>query len=126
MKLIIGGACQGKKDYVSHKYKITDQQISDGQTLNINEITKFICINNFHLLVKRLLENNEDPTEFTERILTQNPEIIIIMDEIGNGIIPLEKSERVWREETGRIGCFLAKQAEEVERIVCGLAVQIK
>ena len=51
---------------------------------------------------------------------------LIIMDEIGCGIIPLEKSERLWREAVGNVGCFLAERAEGVERIICGTAVRIK
>ena len=126
MKLIIGGACQGKKDYVMQKYRITDKEITDGKELNINEITEICCINNFDLLVKKLLTNGENPTKAAEKILLENPDVIIIMNEIGNGIIPLEKSERIWREEVGRIGCFLAGRAESIERVVCGIAVRIK
>jgi len=31
------------------------------------------------------------------------------MDEIGNGIIPIEKSERIWREEAGKVGCYVTE-----------------
>lgn len=126
MKLIIGGAYQGKMDYVMSKYKITAEKIADGAALNVSRISDFECINNFHLLVKNLLENNRNPIELTEKILLENPDVIIILNEIGNGIIPLERSERIWREEVGRVGCFLAERAESVERIVCGSAVKIK
>lgn len=126
MKLIIGGAYQGKMDYVMRKYKITAEKIADGAALNVSEISDFECINNFHLLVKSLLENSKNPIEFTEKILLKNRGVIIILNEIGNGIIPLDRSERIWREEVGRVGCFLAERAESVERIICGAAVKIK
>ena len=48
------------------------------------------------------------------------------MNEIGCGIIPLEKSERKWREITGRAGCIIAERAETVYRVCCGIATVIK
>ena len=56
----------------------------------------------------------------------ENPDIVIIINEIGAGIIPLEKSERIWREETGRAGCILAENSAEVVRVICGIPVKIK
>ena len=55
-----------------------------------------------------------------------HPNTILICDELGNGIVPLEKMERIWREQTGRLMIELAKQAERVERILCGLGQRLK
>ena len=54
------------------------------------------------------------------------PEIIFIINEIGCGIIPLEKSERIWREQTGRAGTVIAKNSDTVVRIICGIPTVIK
>ena len=57
MELVIGGAFQGKLDYVKEQYSITEADIIDGKTgaLDIeqweqgkNEIK---AINNFHLFI---------------------------------------------------------------------------
>ena len=48
------------------------------------------------------------------------------MDEIGCGIVPMEKSERVWRENAGRCGCIIAANSVKVIRIVCGIPDIIK
>lgn len=52
--------------------------------------------------------------------------MIVICDELGNGIVPIKKQERIWREQTGRLMIELAKQAERVERILCGLGQRLK
>ena len=38
----------------------------------------------------------------------------------------MDAFERAWRERTGRIGCELAKQAEAVYRVTCGIGTRIK
>lgn len=106
MRLIVGGAHQGKTRYASEKY--------GG------------CIDGFHLLIRDWLANGLDPLAEAERFLAENPDAVIVMDEIGCGIIPMEKSDRLWREAVGRTGCYLAERAETVERVVCGIPVKIK
>ena len=54
------------------------------------------------------------------------PDCVIISDEIGNGIVPLDAFEREYRERTGRILVELAARAEEVERVICGIGQKIK
>lgn len=126
MRFIIGGAHQGKTDFAVKKYGLSTAEIADGETVDIHGITNFKCVKNYHLLIKKILKNGEDPIEFTEKIIAENPDMIIIMNEIGGGIIPIEKSERIWREQVGSVGCMLAENAESVERIVCGICTKIK
>lgn len=61
-----------------------------------------------------------------ERICRENPEVIIICDEIGCGIVPLEKSDRDYRENVGRIMCRVVERAEHVERLICGIPQRLK
>lgn len=56
----------------------------------------------------------------------RNTDWIIISDEIGNGVVPMDTFERKYREETGRLLIKLAEEAEEVERILCGIGQRIK
>ena len=125
MRMIIGGAYQGKLDYAVNEYGISKKEIADEYNYCF-ESSYIKCINNFHLIIKAFLEKGQDPIEATLRILEESPNVVIVMNEIGNGIIPLEKSERLWREEVGKIGCLLAQRAESVERIVCGIPIKIK
>ena len=77
-------------------------------------------------MIKQLIEADKDPLEYSDEITSLYPNLIIIMNEIGSGIIPLVKSERQWRELTGKTGCLLAKKAETVDRVICGIPVRIK
>ena len=79
--------------------------------------------------VKDLLSEGMEESEVQSTILSwvaTHPNTILICDELGNGIVPLEKMERIWREQTGRLMIELAKQAERVERILCGLGQRLK
>lgn len=60
------------------------------------------------------------------RFLEQYPNWIIISDEVGNGIVPMEKEERAYREVLGRILIEAASKADRVERVICGLGQRIK
>jgi adenosyl cobinamide kinase/adenosyl cobinamide phosphate guanylyltransferase len=51
---------------------------------------------------------------------------VIELAEIGSGIVPVQKEERIYRETAGRAGCVLAAHAASVYRVICGLAVPIK
>ena len=125
MIFIIGGAYSGKTEYAV-SMGIDRKKITDGKDMNTEKINGIVCIKNYHLLIKRLLEYGDDPMDFTKIILEKNKDIVIISDEIGNGIIPLEKNDRIWREETGRVCCYIAQTADRVIRLVCGMAQVIK
>lgn len=126
MILIIGGANQGKLDYAVNKYDLSVEKIVNGEELYGCSNPNIKCINNYHLAVKNLLENGADPIAYTKSLIRKYPQAVIIMNEIGSGIIPIEKKDRIWREQTGRVGCLLAENADIVTRIVCGIAINIK
>ena len=49
----------------------------------------------------------------------------VICDEVGCGVVPLERADRERREAIGRLCCQLAKQAQAVY-LQCGLAMRLK
>ncbi len=122
MIMITGGAFQGKRDFVKKQFALSDSDIADGGNCELSELTNARCICNYELAVKRMLADYIDPLGFTAGLNCE----IVIMNEIGGGIIPIEKSEREWREMTGRAGCILADRAEKVYRVCCGIATMIK
>ena len=72
------------------------------------------------------MEQKENSKEKILSFIEENKECIIICDEIGNGIVPLDAFEREYREHTGRILIELAGKADEVVRIICGIQQRIK
>lgn len=126
MIMITGGAYQGKTEYAKQRFGFSDDEILSGGSCEFEAVFAAKSVTEYHLLIKRLLENNTDVQDFSRRLCRENPYAVIIINEIGAGIIPLEKSERIWREETGRAGCILAENSREVIRLVCGIPVKIK
>lgn len=126
MIMITGGAFSGKKDYAKKRFGFSDDDILNGGNCSLNAVFSAKCIADYQLIVKRLLEENADVQTFTERLCRENPNAVVIINEIGAGIIPLEKSDRIWREETGRSGCLIARNSSEVIRLACGIPTTIK
>lgn len=51
---------------------------------------------------------------------------IVVMTEVGSGIVPIDRSEREARENAGRLSCALAERADTVVRMCCGLPEVLK
>ena len=126
MLLITGGAYQGKLKYAIEKSGLKESDIADGTTCSEHEILEKPMVNHFHVIIKRLLEEGKDTEELINQILKLNPNIIIIGDELGCGIVPIEEFDRNYREITGRIYCKLAEHSSEVHRVICGIGMVIK
>ena len=124
MKLIIGGYAQGKLRYVLQTYDTEDMQVLDGE-IPENPEEKAV-VNHLHTWIKKRMLAGGNPEAELFKMLERCPQCILISDEIGNGIIPLEAFEREYRERMGRILILLAKRAEEVERVICGIGQKIK
>ncbi|RDU24542.1 bifunctional adenosylcobinamide kinase/adenosylcobinamide-phosphate guanylyltransferase [Anaerosacchariphilus polymeriproducens] len=124
MKMIIGGAFQGKYEYAQENFKL--KQWIDGAVCEEDEIFQCQGINHFHDYIKRQLLEGTPVENLAQELIVKNPEIIIISDEIGYGVVPLDRFEREYREKVGRICTELAAFSLEVHRIVCGVGVVIK
>lgn len=125
MKFITGGAYSGKRQFAADRFGIT-ARVADGKECTFNEVLTAKCVNNYHILVRRLIAENKDPVAFTENLCAENPDITVIMDEVGYGIVPVERTERLWREACGRCGCILAGKSDIVVRLICGIGTAIK
>lgn len=85
--------------------------------------------NDFHLFVKEkiLLGMGREEIERAafEKIASEKIEAVIA-DELGCGIVPMERNERIFRETTGRVLCTIAAESEKVFRVVCGICQRLK
>ena len=108
--LIIGGAFQDKlKVALGYSSLSADQD---------SEAMDKIIVNNF----QNYFKNNMDEEGLLEKCRGK----IIICDEVGCGIIPLDKSDRVYREALGRFLCDLAALSDTVIRVTAGIGQFIK
>lgn len=129
MKLIIGGYAQGKLNYAVTKYNVAEDHVFESVLPSSEEAEKLegsVIVSSLHKWIKKCIKEGGRPEEEISAFVKKNADVIIICDEIGNGIVPMDPFERVYRERTGRILVKLAKDAEEVERVVCGIAQKIK
>lgn len=108
MILVIGGAFQGKTEYAEENF---------GERKRV--------INHYHLKVKEQLKEGKDPLKEAEKLFMEKEDCVIISDEIGYGLVPVDAFERQYREAVGRVNCYLAKRAEQVIRVVCGIGTRI-
>ena len=126
MIMITGGAYQGKKAYAAERFGLSPEEMIDGAACEYTELINARCVYNYHEFIKKLLKNGEDAVQYTTELCDNNSGLIVIMDEIGSGIIPLDREERSWREVTGRCGCIIAERSDEVIRMICGIPEMIK
>ena len=110
MILVVGGAFQGKKEFA--------RELAAEKKLQV--------VNYFHHQIQKLLEDGEDVRDYIQNLLEKTPNVVIVRDEVGAGVVPVERSDREYRETIGLAGQLLAKEAREVYRVVCGIGVRIK
>lgn len=151
MELYIGGYAQGKLNYVQSicpEGVVLEPEVAEGVldlaegisdsvqddletdfSASFGEESSIFIFNKFHFTVRKLLSRGWDQENITKALFALEnhcEKVIVISDEIGCGIVPMEKEERLWREENGRILCRIAAKAEKVERIICGIPERIK
>ena len=114
MVLIVGGMAQGKLDFARRALGVTAW--SEGALGREN------CVHGLHLAIQGL----ESPEAAVDAWLAAHPDGVVICDEVGCGVTPLDRTDREWRERVGRICCTLAEKADAVYRVQCGLEVRLK
>ena len=135
MELILGGYAQGQLDFAKSCYP--DAVVFDADNFenlfakSAGEIgdNAVKIWNNFNISVKKMIEsgkNDDEIRDMIEKSITFHKNLVVISDEIGCGIIPMNADERYFREFVGRIQCFLAEKADKVVRVVCGIPQRIK
>ena len=124
--LVIGGYAQGKLACVKQQFDLSEYEQYDRVLPVSGTGGKNILIDHLHLWVKKQLEEQNDPETALRTFLEKQTNWILISDEVGNGIVPMDTLEREYRERTGRMLITVAQQADEVIRVVCGIGQKLK
>jgi adenosylcobinamide kinase/adenosylcobinamide-phosphate guanylyltransferase len=124
MELIIGGMGQGKTEFALRRKM--GAAVTDGAVCSINEALTAEVLIHFEKLLYHLLQLGKDPKAFTEQLLCQNREALVVCREVGCGIVPMDAFEREYRETVGRCCCQIAAEADAVIRVFCGIGQWIK
>lgn len=124
MILVTGGCFQGKKEYAYRQFGIRPEDAADGAECPLEAIYETKMLYHFHEYIRRLMQEEK---EFSlDEVLKKNPGIVLVTNELGYGVVPVDRFDREYREKTGRVCCRAAQAAEEVHRVVCGLGTVIK
>ncbi len=125
MILVVGGAFQGKYKFANEKLNIRDGW-ADGDDCQFSDICRCRAIQHFHRYVKRAMESHYDLTGLAAKLREKNPDITILTNELGSGVVPADQFDRMYRDELGRVCEELAAEADEVYRVICGIGMIIK
>lgn len=124
MRLVIGGAHQGKLNWVLQQTGLPMQAVVDGAHCPLHGGAPAPVLYGLHHLVRRAAAQGLEPQDAAMAYI--GGDTVVVCDEVGCGVVPLHPEERQWREATGRLCCMLAQRAQRVDRILCGLAQRIK
>lgn len=113
MLLIVGGQGSGKRSFAK-TLGYSDSDMADA-VLDDRPVI-------FHLeqIVFRSPDSQDDILQALEG------KDVVICNEVGSGVMPVEHWERAGREATGRLCILLAQRADCVVRMVSGLPMVIK
>lgn len=114
MIFVIGGLASGKRDFVKTKFGFSESDIADAV---LDE--RPVLYN-----LQDLVASHIDDAEALLPLLLKKK--VIICNETGCGVVPIDKTERLSREATGRICVALAEKAEKVIRLYSGIPKVIK
>lgn len=107
MIFVTGPLFSGKKEYIRNALHLSPENFAARAVWD----------------AERLAANAPNLEELAERLAAHE---IVIASEIGGGVVPVEPAERAAREAAGRLACLLARKADRVIRVVCGLPQALK
>ena len=126
MRLVVGGFAQGKLAYVLETYGYTEEDVFDVQKQTLSEWKGQPVIYHGECLVTRWLESGQEPQRAAQELCPRWKDTVLILQEVGCGLVPMTAEQRTWRENVGRVSSIFAAYAETVERVCCGLGMKLK
>ena len=121
MIVVVGGFASGKRTFV-RTLGFTDEQMDDGELgsapvlLNAQNLVCDGCFDE--------LDGKGDlPAGLVDELARRE---VVTCLEVGSGVIPLDRGERMWREHAGHLANALAQRADRVVRMVCGIPIELK
>ena len=130
MQVFIGGAYNGKTDYVMQELHGQDVFIADGFLPEKVPTCEALVVKNLEkwLITQNLEEDEAVVAQILTRlkVLEENCALYIIVTDMGRGVVPMEKQARLLRDTCGRLYQALFSEAERVIRVWYGIGETIK
>ena len=124
MELFIGGAWQGKSACARSRHPQITWVSGDSCTWEM--LCRAQGVLGFQDYIARALEEGTLPEDAAARLYQANPDLIIVCREVGSGVVPLARGERIYRETVGRTCTQLASFCSLVIRVTCGIETVLK
>lgn len=124
MKLIIGGAFQGKLDFALENFGICKEDVFTCSGSEI-DFTK-PCIDRIEEFTYACGEQDMDPVVYFRENRDKWENTVLICQDLSCGVVPLGADMRQWRQNTGMLCQYLSREAQSVHRIFCGLEQRLK
>ena len=118
MILVVGGIGSGKRAYV-RSLGFEDGDIVPAVRL---ESATWQCV--VEAAQDLVRDEGADP-EAVAALLVETTGVVMC-DDVGSGIVPIDKGEREWRDRAGALSRSLAEKADVVVRMICGIPTAIK
>lgn len=100
MQLIIGGAFQGKKEYVKTMQGFEEKEMTDGADASYEDIFSCGCLYHFHEWIRARLLEGRDLDDLEKELSVRNPDIVLVSKNWGmvwSLWMPLtENTGRLW------------------------------
>lgn len=126
MRVFIGGAFNGKREYVRKLLKAEGrngiQWVEGGLPSPGKEPVVIAGIERW--LAECSLSEERAIDQVME--IVRSRDVVFILTDIGRGIVPVEKGQRALRDICGRLYQQLLAEADEVTRIWYGIAQTLK
>ena len=123
MILVFGGAYQGKTDYAMKEFGLSE--VCDLSESGEPDFTKEI-ITGIDAFAFRLSAAGENPTDYFRARRELWDDKVLVITDVSQGVVPIDKDVRAAREPNGRLMIYLAGEAKQVHRVFCGIGKRIK
>lgn len=125
MHIIIGGACNGKRDYVRTMLAGREAEWFEGVIPEHLDRCQLLVVAGIE---KWLAETKLSEADAIDYVLAAvaGRDVIVVLTDIGRGIVPIDAQQRKLRDACGRLYQRLTAEADEVTRIWYGIAKTLK
>ncbi len=120
MILIIGGRAQGKRLWAAQTFGLAETDFSSDPAAPCRALCGITDC------VAEAVRAGRDPSADIIAAVERGPDLIVIADEVGCGIVPDNVFDRTWRDAAGSLTTELARRADTVVRIFCGMPTVLK
>lgn len=126
MIFVFGGFAQNKLQFTLNRFDFDMNDVFDAEKYDFSLLKNKKVIYNFQYIIEKWIDNGLEPLEEIYKNIDFLEDKIIISNDVGCGIVPIDSKERKFREAVGRINCILAEKSHTVYRVCCGIGMLLK